>query len=362
MEMNIKPVFENLKRPVLIAGPCSAETEEQVMRTAEQLADKNIDLFRAGIWKPRTRPNSFEGIGRDGLRWLKQVKETYGLKTTVEVANTQHVFESLKAGVDVLWIGARTTVNPFSVQEVADALEGIDIPVLVKNPINPDLSLWIGAIERLYKAGISRLGIIHRGFSTYGKSVYRNIPRWEIALELKRRYPELQLIVDASHICGNRTLLNDISQQALDLNYDGLMLETHIDPDNAWSDAAQQVTPTGFQDIVDRLIIRELKSSSKEYQENIHELRNQIDNIDREIMHLLSDRMKLSEAIGNYKKLNNISIYQPDRWNEIIETVVKKGEDQGLSGDFIRKVFTAIHEESINHQARIMNETIEVKS
>ncbi len=254
-------------KPYLIAGPCSAETEEQVMATAAQIAAEGIkpDLFRAGIWKPRTRPGSFEGIGRPGLSWLKKVKEEYGWKTTTEVANTQHVFDALKAGVDVLWIGARTTVNPFSVQEIADALVGVDIPVLVKNPINPDLSLWIGSLERLKKAGITRLGVIHRGFSAFGKSIYRNTPRWELPIELMRQYPDLFIICDASHICGNRPGLWEVAQRAMDLNYDGIMIETHCNPDAAWSDAAQQVTGSGLKNILDRLVVRQEKSAQTPY-------------------------------------------------------------------------------------------------
>lgn len=361
MEMQFQPPVQKSHRPIWIAGPCSAETEEQVMLTAQGLADAGIDLFRAGIWKPRTRPNAFEGIGREGLQWLKKVKERYGLKTAVEVANTQHVFESLKAGVDVLWIGARTTVNPFSVQEIADALEGVDIPVYVKNPMNPDLKLWIGSLERLYKAGIRRMGIIHRGFASYGKSVYRNTPRWEIALEMKRLYPDLQIICDSSHICGTREFLGDIAQQALDLNYDGIMLESHIDPPNAWSDAEQQVTPHAFKEIMSRMVVRDINSTNREFRENLNELRNQIDVIDREILNLLSERMHVSEKIGQYKKQNNISIYQPERWNSIIEQAVKKAEGLGLSTEFVGKFFTVVHEESINHQAKVMNVHVPVE-
>ncbi len=361
MEMNFSPIFEKKETPILIAGPCSAETEEQVMQTASDLSDLNIDLFRAGIWKPRTRPGSFEGIGREGLNWMKNVKEEFGMKTTVEVANTKHVFEVLKAGIDVIWIGARTTVNPFSVQEIADALEGVDIPVMIKNPINPDLKLWIGAIERIYKAGINRIAVIHRGFSGFGKSVYRNAPRWEIAIELKRQFPDLEMIVDSSHICGNRENLRDISQKALDLHYNGVMLETHIDPDNAWSDAAQQVTPFGFKEITSNLTKRAWKTDNPEFLENIHDLRNQIDVVDKEIMNLLSERMKIAENIGLYKKQNNISIFQPERWNEIIQASVNKASGLGFSEQFIRKIMTAIHQESINHQYNIIHEGEKVK-
>ncbi len=346
-------------KPYLIAGPCSAETEEQVMATAAQIAAEGIkpDLFRAGIWKPRTRPGSFEGIGRPGLSWLKKVKEEYGWKTTTEVANTQHVFDALKAGVDVLWIGARTTVNPFSVQEIADALVGVDIPVLVKNPINPDLSLWIGSLERLKKAGITRLGVIHRGFSAFGKSIYRNTPRWELPIELMRQYPDLFIICDASHICGNRPGLWEVAQRAMDLNYDGIMIETHCNPDAAWSDAAQQVTGSGLKNILDRLVVRQEKSADPKFIDNIEDIRHQIDVIDNELLNILGERMKLADKIGMFKKMNNISILQSSRWNEIIQKSQEKGKALGLSEDFITKVLTAIHEESIEHQEKIMIES-----
>ncbi|HNR08952.1 MAG TPA: chorismate mutase [Saprospiraceae bacterium] len=346
-------------KPYLIAGPCSAETEEQVMATAAQIAAEGIkpDLFRAGIWKPRTRPGSFEGIGRPGLNWLKKVKEEYGWKTTTEVANTQHVFDALKAGVDVLWIGARTTVNPFSVQEIADALVGVDIPVLVKNPINPDLSLWIGSLERLKKAGITRLGVIHRGFSAFGKSIYRNTPRWELPIELIRQYPDLFIICDASHICGNRPGLWEVAQRAMDLNYDGIMIETHCNPDAAWSDAAQQVTGSGLKNILDRLVVRQEKSADPKFIDNIEDIRHQIDVIDNELLNILGERMKLADKIGMFKKMNNISILQSSRWNEIIQKSQEKGKALGLSEDFITKVLTAIHEESIEHQEKIMIES-----
>ena len=352
-------IEKGFTKPYLIAGPCSAETEEQVMATAAQIAVEGIkpDLFRAGIWKPRTRPGSFEGIGRPGLSWLKKVKEEYGWKTTTEVANTQHVFDALKAGIDVLWIGARTTVNPFSVQEIADALVGVDIPVLVKNPINPDLSLWIGSLERLKKAGITRLGVIHRGFSAFGKSIYRNTPRWELPIELMRQYPDLFIICDASHICGNRPGLWEVAQRAMDLNYDGIMIETHCNPDTAWSDAAQQVTGSGLKNILDRLVVRQEKSADPKFIDNIEDIRHQIDVIDNELLNILGERMKLADKIGMFKKMNNISILQSSRWNEIIQKSQEKGKALGLSEDFITKVLTAIHEESIEHQEKIMIES-----
>lgn len=356
MEMNIRPVIEkSANRPVVIAGPCSAEGEEQIMQTARDLAKLGtVDLFRAGIWKPRTRPGSFEGVGTVGLKWLKKVKEETGLKVTTEVAKTQHVFEALKHDIDVLWLGARTTVNPFSVQEVADAIEGVDIPVLVKNPINPDLKLWIGAIERIYKAGVTRIGVIHRGFSYHGDTKYRNVPRWQIPIELKRRFPELQIIVDNSHICGRRDTLQDVAQKALDLNYDGLMTEVHPTPDEAWSDAAQQITPATFGGLLNELQIRALTSDDPEFVDSIEHLRHEIDEIDEELLNLLGRRMNLADDIGRYKKRNNIAILQSDRWAEILERAVVKGKLKGLSKDFISVILKAIHQESINHQEAIM--------
>ena len=353
--MNIKTLDrKHPDKPFLIAGPCSAETEEQVMETARQLANQDIELFRAGIWKPRTRPNSFEGVGTPGLKWLKRVKEETGLKVTTEVANTEHVFLSLKHDIDVLWIGARTTANPFSVQEIADAIEGVDIPVLIKNPINPDLKLWMGAIERIYKAGITRIGLIHRGFSVYGPSPFRNIPRWQIPIELKRTFPDLMLLCDNSHICGKRETLKEVAQKAFDLNYDGLMTEIHIDPDNAWSDAKQQITPTQFQQLFDELVFR--KEGNGQVQNDLEDLRRQIDNLDDEILNLLGRRMLVSESIGRYKKNHNISILQQKRWSEILEKAVIKGENHGLSKWFIASFLKAVHEESINHQNEVMNE------
>lgn len=351
MEMTFQPTLK--KRPFIIAGPCSAETEEQVLETARGLAPQGIDLFRAGIWKPRTRPGEFEGVGTIGLGWLKKVKEETGLKVTTEVANTQHVFEALKYGIDVLWLGARTTVNPFSVQEVADALKGIDIPVLVKNPVNPDLKLWIGAIERIYKAGITRIAAIHRGFSHHSETKYRNVPRWEIAIELKRIFPELEVLVDNSHICGRRDTLLDVAQKAMDLNYDGIMTEVHPNPDAAWSDAKQQITPEQFKDLVAKLHIRQATYDSS-YLPTLEHLRHEIDELDDELLNLLQSRMKLSEQIGEYKKRNNIAILQPDRWGEILERSVAKGKAKNLTEEFVYAMFKAIHEESINTQSRVM--------
>ena len=355
MEMQFKsPVVKENGQPIIIAGPCSAETEEQVMETAQMLAEQNIDLYRAGIWKPRTRPNSFEGVGREGLKWLKRVKEETGLKVTTEVANREHVYEALKYGIDVLWLGARTTVNPFAVQEIADALEGIDIPVMVKNPINPDLKLWIGGIERIYGAGITRIAAIHRGFSSFGNTTYRNEPRWQLPIELKRQFPDLKVICDNSHICGRRDILGEVAQQAFNLNFDGIMTEVHPRPDEAWSDAAQQITPVIFKELVAGLKMTSPEIKDGEILESIEQLRARIDVLDNSLLQLLGDRMKISEAIGQYKKRNNISILQPVRWNEILQAAVVKGEQQGLSEAFIAQILKAIHQESINHQMDVV--------
>ena len=353
--MTIRPIFEKKPgKPVIIAGPCSAESEEQVMETARALAAQNIDLFRAGIWKPRTRPGSFEGVGTVGLPWLKRVKEETGLKTTTEVANTQHVFDALKHGVDVFWLGARTTVNPFSVQEVADALKGVDVPVLIKNPINPDLKLWMGAVERIYKAGITRIGVIHRGFSYHGETIFRNIPRWQIPIDLKEEFPDIEIICDNSHICGRRDLLEEIAQRALDLNFDGIMTEVHPRPDEAWSDAAQQITPATFGELTSRLRVRTKDDAA--FQQDITNLRREIDELDNEFLQILSERMSVAREIGAYKKRNNISILQQARWNEIRKKATAKAEKLGLSEDFVNVILMAIHQESINHQAKVMKE------
>lgn len=355
MEMKLQSILENPhKRPIVIAGPCSAETEEQVLQTARELAPQNIDLFRAGIWKPRTRPGSFEGVGTPGLKWLKKVKKETGMKVTTEVAKAEHVYQAIKHNIDVLWIGARTTVNPFSVQEVADAIEGVDIPVLIKNPINPDLGLWVGAIERIYKAGVTKIGVIHRGFSYHGETPFRNVPRWQIAIELKRRFPHLVMICDNSHICGRRDTLFEVAQQAMDLNYDGIMTEVHPTPDEAWSDAKQQITPAQFKDLVDQLVFRAPTTDDIEFLETLDHLRKEIDHIDNELLNLLGHRMELADSIGQYKKRNNIAILQTSRWNEILEKTIALGQTKGLSKDFITTVLRAIHQESINHQEAIM--------
>lgn len=344
------------KRPLIISGPCSAETEEQVIETAQRLAKTGkVDVLRAGIWKPRTRPGSFEGIGTKGLPWLQQARKLTGLYTAVEVATAKQVEDALHFDVDVLWIGARTTVNPFSVQEVADALRGVDKPVLIKNPINPDLELWIGAVERVAKAGVKDIGLIHRGFSSYGNSEYRNAPMWHLAIEMKRRNPELLMINDPSHICGRRDILQDVAQKAIDLDFDGLIIESHIDPDNAWSDAKQQITPERLAELLDGIVWRKEDVASEEYHAALDKLRAQINHLDDELMQILSQRMKVAENIGKYKKENNITILQTARWNEILERATAKGEKLGLSADFITRYFDAVHLESINHQTKVLN-------
>ena len=345
----------NLSHPLVIAGPCSAETEQQVLKIAIDLKDTDVSIFRAGIWKPRTRPGMFEGVGAIGLKWLQKVKEHTGLLTAVEVANSSHVKLAIEHGIDVLWIGARSTVSPFIVQEIADSLHGTDKIVLVKNPVNPDLSLWLGGIERLYTANIKKLGVIHRGFSTYEKSKYRNNPEWQIAIELQSKFPDLPLICDPSHIAGRRDLIFNLSQRALDLNYDGLMIETHCDPDNAWSDAAQQVTPSALIDIMKDLKIREMTIDKEEYQNQLDGYRQKIDNSDQLLLEILGKRMDVAEKIGLLKKSNNVAVLQNKRWNEILGKMIIDGESHGLSEEFILKIFKAIHQESINHQQNILN-------
>jgi chorismate mutase len=345
------------KRPLIISGPCSAETEEQVIATATRLAKTGkVDALRAGIWKPRTRPGSFEGIGTKGLPWLQQAKKLTGLPTAVEVATGKQVEDALHFGVDILWIGARTTVNPFSVQEVADALRGVDVPVLIKNPINPDLELWTGAVERVSRAGIKNIGLIHRGFSSYGNTEYRNAPMWHLGIEMKRRNPELLMVCDPSHMAGRRDILQQTAQQAVDLGYDGLMIESHIDPDNAWSDAKQQVTPERLAEMLDSIKWRHESTQAAEFLTALAKLREQINHIDDELLTLLAQRMKIAEKIGQYKKENNITILQTSRWNEILERAVQKGERLGLGKEFITKYFDAMHLESIRHQNKVMNE------
>jgi chorismate mutase len=344
-----------LSHPLVIAGPCSAETEAQVLQIAHELKDSDVTIFRAGIWKPRTRPGGFEGVGAIGLKWLQRAKAETGLLMATEVANAAHVKLALEHDIDVLWIGARTTVNPFAVQEIADALQGTDKIVLVKNPVNPDLALWIGGVERLYAAGIKKLGVIHRGFSTYEKTKYRNMPEWQIPIELQSRFPDLPLICDPSHITGKRDMIQEVSQQALDLNYDGLIIETHIDPDHAWSDAAQQVTPTVLKQIFKDLRIRNLTTDASDFQIQMAKLRTEIDAADSKLLEILGKRMQVAEKIGALKKEKNIAVLQNKRWNEILQKMTQEGSSKGLSEDFILRLFKAIHQESISHQERVMN-------
>jgi chorismate mutase len=345
----------NLTHPLVIAGPCSAETEEQVMKIAHELKNSDVSIFRAGIWKPRTRPGGFEGVGAIGLKWLQKAKAETGLLMATEVANATHVKLALEHDIDVLWIGARTTVNPFAVQEIADALQNTDKIVLVKNPVNPDLALWLGGVERLYNAGIKKLGVIHRGFSTYEKTKYRNIPEWQIPIELQNKFPDLVLICDPSHITGRRDMIQEVSQQALDLNYNGLMIETHTDPDNAWSDAAQQVTPSVLKKIFEDLKVKETHVEADDYNTEMIKLRANIDIADSKLLEILGYRMKVAEQIGALKKENNVAVLQNKRWNEILGKMILDGEEKGLSEEFILRIFKAIHQESITHQEKIIN-------
>ncbi len=343
----------NLDHPLVIGGPCSAETEDQVVKIAHQLKDSDATVLRAGIWKPRTRPGNFEGVGALGLKWLQRAKEETGMKIATEVANPHHVELALEHGVDVLWIGARSTVSPFIVQDIAEACKGIDNPVLIKNPINPDLSLWLGAVERFYTCDVKNLGVIHRGFSTYQKTKYRNIPEWQIPIDLQNRFPDLPLILDPSHIAGRRDLIFDLSQTALDLNFDGLIVETHYDPDNAWSDAAQQITPDTLIQYMKDLRIRKEVGVDEAYQRTLSELRAKIDVADNQLLEILSQRMKISDEIGKAKAKQNVAILQSKRWNEILGKMILEGEEKGLSEEFILRIYKAIHQESINHQEKV---------
>ena len=336
--------------------PCSAESEEQVMETAKGLREMGINVFRAGIWKPRTHPGCFEGVGAQGLKWLQKVQQEYGLKVATEVAGEKHVAECLKHGVDMVWLGARTTANPFLVQEIADALKGTDIPVLVKNPVNADLDLWIGALERLSRAGIKKLGVIHRGFSTFDKIKYRNDPQWQVAIELRSRYPELPFFVDPSHLGGSRDYIREISQRSLDLGFEGLMIESHCNPSVALSDARQQLTPAQLRDLLyDQIVVREKDSDSPEWKENIDLLRTKIDVIDENILYALGSRMRISRMIGEYKKENNIAIIQAARWDYLLGKVLEKGKEYGLTEKFLNDVFNAIHEASVEIQNDIIS-------
>lgn len=351
---DIKPIKfcgVDSKRPVVIAGPCSAETEGQVMETAKDLAKNGVRIFRAGIWKPRTKPGGFEGVGSVGLTWLQEVKKETGMLVATEVANKQHVEEALNAGVDVLWIGARTSANPFAMQEIADSLVGADVPVLVKNPVNPDLELWIGAMQRIYNAGIRQIGAIHRGFSAYGKHLYRNMPQWHIPIELRRRMPELTLICDPSHIGGKRELVAPLSQQAMDMGFDGLIIESHCDPDSAWSDKSQQVTPEVLNFIINMLVVRDTTQTT----ESLTLLRQQIDQIDNDLLEALSKRMRISREIGQYKKEHSMPVVQTGRYDDILNSRAAAAEELGMNGDFMKTVYQAIHEESVRQQIEVLN-------
>jgi chorismate mutase len=347
------------KRPLkVIAGPCGAETCEQVLRTASSLSQIGVNLFRAGLWKPRTYPGSFEGVGTEGLAWLQEARNKFGIKIATEVASKVHVQECLEAGVDLVWIGARTTANPFLVQEIADALVGSDIPVLVKNPVSPDLDLWIGALERLNMAGVRKLGVIHRGFTTFEKKQYRNDPQWQIAIELRSKFPSLPFFVDPSHIAGHTDYVGEISQRALDLGFDGLMIESHCSPSEALSDSIQQLTPAQLDDMLNhQLEVRNIDSDSPQWKENIHELRAKIDVIDESILAALSSRMQISRQIGQYKKENNIAILQTSRWDAVLAKVIEKGRGYGLSEKCIIDIFNTIHEESVEAQNQILSDS-----
>lgn len=339
-------------RPLIIAGPCSAETEDRVLDTAHQLAAAGVRIFRAGIWKPRTKPGGFEGVGAAGFPWLARVKEETGMLTATEVANRAHVTEALDAGTDILWLGTRTTANPFAVQEIADAIAdyGADIPVFVKNPVSPDLELWIGAFERLYNAGIHRLGAIHRGFSVYGRHIYRNMPQWHIPIELRRRFPDMTMLCDPSHIGGKRELIAPLSQQALDMGFDGLIIESHCNPDSAWSDKAQQVTPDVLAVILDNLVMRDSKQST----ESLRQLRQSIDRLDYELLDVLSRRMAVCRDIGRYKKEHSMAVVQTSRFDDILNSRAEQGAELGMATDFVRTVLSAIHEESVRQQIEIL--------
>ena len=353
MELELEPLNfpSDQERPCVIAGPCSAETEEQVMTTAKQLAAKGCHMFRAGVWKPRTKPGGFEGNGEKALPWMKQVKEETGMLTATEVATPEHVELALKYGIDILWVGARTSANPFAMQALADSLQGVDVPVLVKNPVNPDLELWIGALQRINQAGIKKLGAIHRGFSSFDKKIYRNLPMWQIPIELHRRIPQLPIICDPSHIGGRRDLIAPLCQQAMDLGFNGLIVESHCNPDCAWSDAAQQVTPDVLDYILNLLVIRKDTQST----ENLSELRKQIDECDNNLMQELAKRMRVAREIGTFKKEHDMTILQTGRYNEILDKRGSQGVLLGVDSEFIKKVFELIHEESVRQQMEIIN-------
>lgn len=345
------------KKPLIISGPCSAETEMQTLETCRKVAATGmVDVLRAGIWKPRTRPGSFEGVGVRGLAWMARAKEETGLPIAIEVATSKHVENALEFGVDILWLGARTTVNPFSVQDIADALRGVKVPVMIKNPMNPDVELWQGAVQRIQAVGVEEIGLIHRGFSVFGSQPYRNNPMWHIAIEMRRRMPELPMICDPSHICGAREYLKEVSQRSADMNYDGLIIESHINPCEAWSDAAQQLTPSALKELLTSIKWRNNDTENPEYQIALEELRGQIDHLDAELLQVLAKRMSVAEKIGVVKRENNVAILQTNRWSDILERVKKQSERLSLSEDFLIKVLDAIHVESINKQNNIMNQ------
>ena len=347
----------NFTRPLIIAGPCSVESPEQVSQTAKQLKGQGVQMLRGGIWKPRTRPDTFQGIGREGLNWLKSAGIAAGLPVCVEVANPKHVEDALAAKIDVLWIGARTTVNPFLVQEIADALSGIDIPVLIKNAINPELELWLGVIERISRAGINRIAAVHRGFSTLEKTIYRNPPHWEIPIELRRRIPDLPLLCDPSHICGNREMISSVCQTALDLSYDGLMIESHFNPAEALSDRIQQLTPDALGELLNSLVLRKITVDDVVFNSLLEKLRHNIDLIDADILELMAKRMNVAREIGQYKKEHNMTILQVKRWEEILRTRTQLGVEHELTPEFVAKMYELIHNESIHHQTQVMNRT-----
>lgn len=348
-----------LEKPAFIAGPCSAETEEQLYETSIGLRDVGIKVIRAGVWKPRTRPNHFEGVGEPALRWIQNIKKETGLKFAIEVANPKHVYESIKHGVDILWIGARSTANPFTVQEIAEALRGADLPVMIKNPVNPDFALWLGAIERISNVGITKIGAIHRGFSSFKKTRYRNVPMWQIPIELKSTLSNIPIICDPSHICGSRDTLFEVAQKAMDLDYDGLIMEVHRDPEHAWSDAMQQVTPFAFAAMLQNLKIRSATSENLDFLAHLEELRDQIDEVDREMFETIAQRMELVEKIGMYKKTNNVTVFQKSRWVEMSESRKQWANELGLNTEFMHDLFKLIHDASIRRQEVIMNTPIE---
>ena len=352
MEFETIDIFNGVQRPIIIAGPCSAESEEQVMSVASELKNRGITLFRAGVWKPRTRPGCFEGVGQEALQWLQRVKRELDIPVSTEVATAVHVEQALAAGVDLLWIGARTTANPFAVQEIADALRGVDVPVLIKNPVNPDVDLWIGAFERINNAGVKRLGAIHRGFSAYGEKFYRNAPQWQLPIEFRRRLGNVPMICDPSHIGGKRELVFSLSQQALDLNFDGLMIETHCNPVCALSDARQQVTPDELEIILGKLVHRSADAVNADFLS----YRNRLDEIDDMLMELLVKRMAISREIGAVKREKGLTVFQPFRYNKTIDRYTKYCSDSKMDIEAVKSIFEAVHSESIRQQLRVVNE------